>query len=249
MDDFQQMRSSFEGTRLDRWFESYERCENFLFYPHEEVVKFVSRWIQKRVGLHEWRDVRPKAAGNRVLDVGCGIGQHLVYFTQERFDAYGVDLAPNAVKFARNWLESIGVEDAERRVLQGSAQCLPFPSEHFDVAISRGVLDSMSRELAQEAVKEIFRILRPGGYLYCDLISASAEGDPTEVGEVFVDSAHEFGTVQSYFDVDAARNLLSEFEELDLFQIEHISHKRTSRHGRFYIVAQKPIGDPGSVPV
>ena len=68
------------------------------------------------------------------------------------------------------------------------------------------------------------------------------------MGEVLVDSTHEFGTVQSYFDVDAARNLLSEFEELDLFQVEYISHRSTSRHGRFYIVAQKPIGDPGSVP-
>lgn len=248
MDIARQLSSSSEGARLDRWFESYGRRENFLFYPHEEVVKFVSRWIQKRVGLHDWTDVRPEAAGRRVLDVGCGIGQHLVYFWQEQFDVYGVDLAPNAVKLARDWLESIGVKDANRRVLQGSAQSMPFPSEHFDVAISRGVLDSMSLELAEEAVAEMFRLLRPGGYLYCDLIAASADGESTEVGEVFVDTTHEFGTVQSYFDVDAARNLLSEFTELDLYQVEYISHERMSRHGRFYIVAQKPSDCTNSVP-
>ena len=41
----------------DKWEESYRRKENFVFYPHEEIIRFVSKYIRKRVGLDEWKDV------------------------------------------------------------------------------------------------------------------------------------------------------------------------------------------------
>lgn len=39
------------------WDEAYERGGNILFYPHEEVIRFVNKYVRKRVGLSEFKDV------------------------------------------------------------------------------------------------------------------------------------------------------------------------------------------------
>lgn len=38
------------------WNSSYENRDNFVFYPHEEIIRFVSKYIRKRVGLDEFHD-------------------------------------------------------------------------------------------------------------------------------------------------------------------------------------------------
>lgn len=39
------------------WDKLYENQNKFVFYPHEEVIRFVSKFIGKRVGLKEFHDV------------------------------------------------------------------------------------------------------------------------------------------------------------------------------------------------
>ena len=35
----------------NEWEKSYKNFDNFLFYPHEEVIRFVSKYIRKKVGF------------------------------------------------------------------------------------------------------------------------------------------------------------------------------------------------------
>jgi hypothetical protein len=44
-------------TDKAEWDRSYENRDNFVFYPHEEVIRFVSRFIRKRIGLDEFKGV------------------------------------------------------------------------------------------------------------------------------------------------------------------------------------------------
>ena len=39
------------------WEKSYLRGDNHVFYPHEEVIRFVSKYIRKRVGFNEFLDM------------------------------------------------------------------------------------------------------------------------------------------------------------------------------------------------
>ena len=70
----------------------YLNRDNFLFYPHEEVIRFVSRYIVKRVGLSEFRFINPQKETPKIVDIGCGIGRHVFYFLQTGLDGYGIDL-------------------------------------------------------------------------------------------------------------------------------------------------------------
>lgn len=48
-------------TQQAEWDDSYRNRDNFMFYPHEEVVRFISKYIRKRIGFNEFRDVVPCA--------------------------------------------------------------------------------------------------------------------------------------------------------------------------------------------
>ena len=66
-------------TKRDEWNRSYNNRDNFVFYPHEEVIRFVSKFIRKRIGINEFRDVMLGGWAGHVIDLGCGIGHHVIY--------------------------------------------------------------------------------------------------------------------------------------------------------------------------
>jgi SAM-dependent methyltransferase len=41
----------------------------------------------------------------RVLDLGCGTGRHLLFFSKKGFDVYGLDGSPKGLELAKNWLD------------------------------------------------------------------------------------------------------------------------------------------------
>ncbi|WP_300964603.1 hypothetical protein [uncultured Helicobacter sp.] len=46
-----------KDMKVTQWNESYARGENAIFYPHEEVVRFLNRFIRKRIDSHRFSDV------------------------------------------------------------------------------------------------------------------------------------------------------------------------------------------------
>ena len=101
----------------DAWEKSYRRGDNFVFYPHEEVIRFVSKYIRKRVGLNEFLDAALYMCPPKLLDLGCGIGRHVKYCSEMGVDYYGVDLSEAAVITARKWLSISGVSNPDERIV------------------------------------------------------------------------------------------------------------------------------------
>lgn len=198
-------------TQKLQWESSYERRQNFVFYPHEEVIRFISKHIRKRIGLNELRDVSVNNGDRliRMLDLGCGIGRHVIYGMDMGLEAYGIDLSETAVAVAREWAGQRGMPNPEKFILVGDIRNMPWESEYFDCAVSHGVLDSMHFEIARESCREMHRVLRPGGLFYCDLISGDDSVHSREFsGEEVVSAEHEQGTVQSYFNFEKIQELI-----------------------------------------
>lgn len=45
-----------QDIKKQYWEESYKRQENFMFYPKEESVKFLNRFIRKKIGFDSYGD-------------------------------------------------------------------------------------------------------------------------------------------------------------------------------------------------
>jgi cyclopropane fatty-acyl-phospholipid synthase-like methyltransferase len=191
----------------EKWDESYLKKQNYLFYPNEEVVRFASKFLRKQVDLKKFKDLTINL--DKLIDIGCGIGRHVIYGNDLGLNAYGVDLSSEAIEFARNWAAQEGVLDAENRLLEASVDKIPFPDDFFDVAVSHGVFDSMSFDVAKAGIVEASRVLRHNAYFYLDLISGDdSRHPPGYCDEEIVSGAHEQDTVQSYFNFEKIINLL-----------------------------------------
>jgi ubiquinone/menaquinone biosynthesis C-methylase UbiE len=226
-------------VRVFAWEESYKRRENFVFYPNDEVVRFVARHLRRRVGLDDVVDVLAGANGSKVVDIGCGIGRNLVFGHEMGLDMHGIDLSQNAVDVARDWLSRRGVTDVVERVRAGDIQQLPWPTGYFDHAMSDSVLDSMPFDVARAGVLEIARVMQSGGYFYCNLISGDETGRSADFcGEVVVEAQHERDTIQSYFNREKIDCLLNgEFEILS-YALHQIREDGGQRIGRWHVIAR-----------
>ena len=157
------------------------------------------------------------------------------------FEMYGNDLSSKAVTVAREWLaRKIGLE-AETRVVAVDILNLPWEDQFFDHAISDSALDSMRFEIAQGCITELARLVKPGGYLYCSLISGDQTGyDPNYCGEEVVVTEHEKGTIQSYFNRTKIRRLIEPFFEILSCQLHKISDPQSEKyHGRWHVISRR----------
>lgn len=104
--------------------------------------------------------------GAKVLDVGCGSGN--LTLTAKRYaglsgSVYGIDASPEMIDVARQNAKRTGI-DAMFDV--GLIEKLPFEDSTFDVVISRLVMHHLPDDLKQQALAEIFRILKPEGTIF-----------------------------------------------------------------------------------
>ncbi|MDE2227816.1 MAG: class I SAM-dependent methyltransferase [Alphaproteobacteria bacterium] len=105
-------------------------------------------------------DMIGELAGVRLLDAGCGDGVLVCAAAAKGAVATGIDLNPAMLAAGRMRAARTGVRAT---FLDGRVERLPFASGSFDVVVSVTVLCFVSDAAA--AVRELARVLRPGGRL------------------------------------------------------------------------------------
>jgi|SRR6478735_2775834 len=111
-------------------------------------------------------------ACKKVLDAGCGGGRNLVYFLQNGFDVYGIDPNPNAVEQIRQLAKELAPKLPQQNFKVAPAEDLPFDDATFDLVISSAVLHFATDSNHFDAMlRSIWRVLKPGGYLFARLAS------------------------------------------------------------------------------
>lgn len=97
----------------------------------------------------------------RLLDIGCGTGRtlHQIAVAHPRLRLTGVDLSPAYIKHARKQL--IDLDDITLAVENG--EHLPWADATFDVVTSTYMFHELPRNARRNVVREMLRVLKPGG--------------------------------------------------------------------------------------
>lgn len=194
----------------DAWNASFGRGENHLFWPAEELVRFAARHIRRRTS-DGWTNHVAFEPPPRALDLGCGLGRHVVFLDELGCEAWGLDHSTTAIEQGRSWLAQRGSPHLSERLVVGDATTMPWPDGHFHFVVSHGVLDSMPSSAATSAMEECHRLLCTDGLAYIDLVSGDDGQHGREFdGETIVSSGHEAGTIQRYFNWSAIERLVAD---------------------------------------
>jgi len=99
--------------------------------------------------------------GKRVLDIATGTGFSTATFAQFGAEVTGIDITDYAVRATKRLFALRGLTG---EILQMDAQTLEFPDNSFDFVCAHGCLMHMPD--TDKAVREIYRVLKPGGQVY-----------------------------------------------------------------------------------
>ena len=122
--------------------------------------------------------------GMRVLDAACGGGRNLVYLLQSGFDVYATDADLLSVDAVRELAAQLAPQLPAENFRVEPVEQMTFPDAFADVVLSSAVLH-FARDDAQfdAMVREMWRVLKPGGLLFCRLASSiGMEDRMTPVG-------------------------------------------------------------------
>jgi SAM-dependent methyltransferase len=134
-------------------------------------------------------------AGMRVLDLACGTGIVTHWIAKQvgsKGTVVGADINRAQLEFARTqWKSSEGLCPPE--FMEVDAYGTEFPPESFDMVHCRLLLCHLQRPI--DALREMHRILKPGGVLVCQdiVISSVFSWPPTKVYEEAIALGHAMG--------------------------------------------------------
>lgn len=194
--------------------------------PAQEVYYLAERWqAQSRA---------------RLLDLGCGIGRHSVFFAQRGFSVDAFDLSERGVAVLDQAAQ-------ERQLLVrarvGDMLSLPYETGAFDCLLAYHVIFHTNRAGLEQVIAEIRRVLVAGGELFVTFNSVRNPSytRPTnrvlEPHTVLQTEGHEAGIPHHHVDEAEVRELLAGFEFIRFTQGEEILADHSSWH--YFVLARK----------
>jgi len=165
--------------------------------PQPEVVALIERGL----------------VAGRLLDSGCGTGEHSLLAAARGATVTGVDISRKAVETARRKAAERGV-DAELMVVNMLAPA-PFEDGAFDTVLDSGVFHSFDGDEQREYVANLTRLTRDGGLLHLICFSEHQPGEgewgPRRITQAEIRSA--FANGWAVEEIEPAVYRINEFRD------------------------------------
>lgn len=130
------------------------------FYS-QKIFPYLLDWSLSDSTFNQYRQEVLAEVEGEVLEIGFGTGLNLSYYPDEIHKLITVDNNPGVHKLAHKRIEKSTIT-VDHRILSG--ENLPMADNAFDSVVSTWTLCSI--EKVEQAVKEIHRVLKPGGKFF-----------------------------------------------------------------------------------
>jgi cyclopropane fatty-acyl-phospholipid synthase-like methyltransferase len=176
----------------------------------------------------------------RILDFGCGVGRHAVYFAKRGFEVYGFDQSQKALRQAESTLVSENLSAHLR--LWNMIYPLPYETDFFDAVLAVRVIQHTYKKNIENILREIDRVLRDRGFVFMqvtcydtEMQCASDKQRPrwVEPRTLISWSGTEKGVPRHLFTKEELLSMLKGYEILEI-------HSGTDHYSGHCIIARKP---------
>jgi ubiquinone/menaquinone biosynthesis C-methylase UbiE len=143
---------------FDSFSEAYDKLLNAAVWG---AANYYTEYKVNRVAALEQRN-----SVSALLDLGCGVGNATVRFRQvyPAANVYGVDVSTESIAVAQKRVANEAMHGADFRTYDGSR--LPYGDEQFDIVFMAVVMHHVPVQDRSPLLREVLRVLRPGGRLY-----------------------------------------------------------------------------------
>lgn len=107
-----------------------------------------------------------------VLDCGAGGPRPpLALFHDYGYETYGIDISESAITASKKFARERGME---LNIIKGDMCEIPFSDASFSFLFSQNSLCHLTKKDTMTAIREMVRVLKPGGYMLVDFMSTES---------------------------------------------------------------------------
>lgn len=185
----------------------------FFRYPDDWLIRFHHMFLKRNI-----------PADSKVLDYGCGSGNNSVFFMQQGFDVYGVDIPPSFKDLVKKNIELNHLDPQQLQnfhALDIQEGKLDFPDNFFDFVFSNQFLYfSPSEAYLKKVSAELSRVLKPNGYAFFTMVGPKNHYITHHVKQVYDDRIYDVRIEDEKHRLNGVRELIFLIkDEEDLAQI------------------------------
>ncbi|MFX1279324.1 MAG: class I SAM-dependent methyltransferase [Promethearchaeota archaeon] len=197
------------------WNDIFTKDGKVFLEPHSDMERLSGLFKKKNI--------------QTILDLGCGTGRHLIFFSKKGFDIFGLDGSLRGIEIAQQWLSEEGLK--VETVCSKIEDDFPFDDNSFDAVISIQVIHHNLLKNILKTVKEIERVLKEGGYLFVTfpyLYVNSKNGNwdlkRVEKNTYLPQKGKEKGLLHHYFSSNEIEDIFKNFEVIESY-IDNTNHR------------------------
>ncbi|MBU0648793.1 class I SAM-dependent methyltransferase [Patescibacteria group bacterium] len=201
-----------------------------------EIQTRVSDIVKNSLELFKKRNVK------KVLDLCFGTGRHTIFFAENGFDVYGIDISKTGKEITEKKVKEKNLKNVHLEI--ADMHDMPFENDFFDAVIAVYSLEHNTLAGLRKTISELERVIKPDGILIATLISTKdprhgtgKEIEPNTYADI-KDPA-ETDVPHRFSDRNEVKELFAEFRLIDAKEKTGYSERREMRTVHWEIIAEK----------
>ena len=164
-----------------------------------------------------------------ILDLGSGIGRHSLELAKAGFKVSAIDASETGIAYLNEMVTKYDLKNIDTHI--GSFTNIPYDENSFDAIVSFNVIYHGNHESVINAINEIKRVMRPGGFLIISMLSKKnvgyGKGELVAENTWTKDQGNEVGHPHYYVN---EHDILALFKDFEIYEMLDTAHKKPNSY-------------------